>query len=520
MIPTLRIPSPAAPVVLLSIALAIGCGGDETTKKDAGNIDAGDGQALQCTSWLGTPNGESSPTEVAGAPNDGAVSTTFDPEGTKLDDKLFDLGVQSGEMKPESVVLWTHVSEEADLLLRVWRDDPAAGKVALVYDAAVMATAAGIVQVPVEGLAPATVYHYAFFEGTAEAIGSRSRIGRVRTAPMADTELKLRLGATTCVGSSSETDREKLLPFPALAAMGGEDLDFVVHMGDVSYNDGAETLADFRAAWARTLGVEGYKTLLGSTGMYATWDDHEVRDNCTDDGVPESVFKAARQTWDEFLPTTRKAEDPIWGSYTWGKTVEVIVMDLRTERDPDTMDTADATFVSQEQLDFVKKRLQETDAHFKLIMSSVNMTNLGPEGGWDTPLSLHDRWEGYGAQRTELLDHIVDNGIRNVWFLAGDIHMGFVGRIEPEDHEYGHMWEITVGPGASSANPLGALVVAELSAIEEFFPCRQFAFGHGYQEVETYLELDPGADTIRVTFKRTDTGDVLFDEIMRQEEPR
>jgi phosphodiesterase/alkaline phosphatase D-like protein len=272
--------------------------------------------------------------------------------------------------------------------------------------------------------------------------------------------------------------------------------------------------------WGFTLNVQGYRDLLSSTGMYFTLDDHEVVDSDTFD--PEMLdgakLSAALDTMVQNLAIERGPGGETWGSHQWGQTVEVIVTDLRTERRPSTRETADPIFVSPEQLAFVKDRLMNTTAHFKLVFSSVNMANLPTEPGWDIPFAYADRWEGYGAQREELLDFIVDNGIDDVYFIAGDIHVGFVGRLEPEGTSpYARMWEITVGPGASGDNPLGSLLEAGVLGINDVFPCNQFVFGHGRRQVATTLELDPLADTLRVRFVDGVTEEVLFDEVLQQE---
>ncbi len=40
-----------------------------------------------------------------------------------------------------------------------------------------------------------------------------------------------------------------------------------------------------------------------------------------------------------------------------------------------------------------------------------------------------DSWQGYPAQRTELLNHIQGAGVRDVVFLTGDIHTFFAGSV-------------------------------------------------------------------------------------------
>lgn len=482
--------------------------------------DAGDeGGAPMCTAIRNEPAGASSPADTDASPEDDAVQTLFLPDSV-LESEAFVLGVQSGSVTPTSAVLWVKATPETEPTVRVWRESETVGNVLLAFEAVATVGEGDTVRIEATDLAPNTIYQYAFFTKSGEDFTGRSSIGRFRTAPAPGDLVSLRIGTTTCVGADDEADYARLVPFAALSLMGEERPDVILHLGDETYNDGAVTVAQYRESWSRTLGEQGYRDLLSSSSMYGTWDDHEVEDNWNDPakGVTEERVANARQVYDEYSATLRASDDPIWASYQWGDTAEFIVLDARSERVWDSQGTPDAQFISDEQLAFFKDRLQNSTAHFKIVLTSVNMTNLPTEPGWDIPVGFTDRWEGYGAQREEVLDFIVDNNIDNVWFLAGDIHMGFVGRLEPEGHPYSRMWEITVGPGASGVNPIAAGVELGLIDQEVAFPCNQFVFGHGRTQVATFLELDPGADTVHVKFVDALTDEVLFDEVMRQDE--
>jgi phosphodiesterase/alkaline phosphatase D-like protein len=46
-----------------------------------------------------------------------------------------------------------------------------------------------------------------------------------------------------------------------------------------------------------------------------------------------------------------------------------------------------------------------------------------------------DQWDGYAAERRELLEHVRAAGIRDVAFLTGDIHTFFAGRVTPDGRQ-------------------------------------------------------------------------------------
>ncbi len=68
-------------------------------------------------------------------------------------------------------------------------------------------------------------------------------------------------------------------------------------------------------------------------------------------------------------------------------------------------------------------------------------------------MSAQDRFEGYAAERAELLQFVVDNEIANVVFVAADIHGTLVNNITyslgPETSQIPtQAFEVTVGPVA------------------------------------------------------------------------
>jgi phosphodiesterase/alkaline phosphatase D-like protein len=72
------------------------------------------------------------------------------------------------------------------------------------------------------------------------------------------------------------------------------------------------------------------------------------------------------------------------------------------------------TYLGATQLAWLKDGLTNSTATFKFIMNGPLITQL--------LFVPYDRWEGYAAERTDLLDHIENGAIDNVIFLSTDIH--------------------------------------------------------------------------------------------------
>ncbi len=430
---------------------------------------------------------------------DHATPTDFSPDALPENGGLFPMGVQAGAMRQDGALLWTFVEGAAAVRLRVWRDTDEVGTVALAKDVDVSPDAAGYLKVPVDGLAPATWYRYGFFH---PSLSQRSLLGRFRTAFPDDWREPITLGGSACTNF-------RMQPYRALRYMARQPLDAFVHLGDISYNDSASVLADFRRLWRRTLTDAGYRELLSSTGWYATWDDHEIANDLNPETADPLRIATGKQAFFESLPVEKGEQGQLWRSYRWGGTAELFLLDCRTERRPSTIGTAEATYVSRAQLEWLKGALEQSSAHFKIVLNSVPIT-LMPPPLWG---NQNDRWQGYAAQRDELLSFIVEREVRNVWFLSGDFHMGLVMRVEKEGPR-NRLWEIACGPGGNGNNPL-ALVWDSPQNREVAFPKAQFEYASG-QVAATLLTFDPKDDSVRVRFVDPDTESVRYDAVLRE----
>ncbi|MCB9507155.1 MAG: alkaline phosphatase D family protein [Myxococcales bacterium] len=457
----------------------------DATGEDTSGADVVDTDGVDDTA----PDGDAGEIDASDSTADDTSPLPFDPATVAEDARMFPLGVQSGAARDTSALIWSLITDSFDKRLIVWADGGA-----IAVDRRVTPGSTGYTHVPIDGLAAGTWYSYAFFDGPSDAPTARSPIGRFRSALAPGSLEPITIGSTTCTKRDTQ-------PWEALEVTAGLGIDLVVHVGDMSYNDGAVTLDEYRSEWRATLADPGYLALYQAASLIATWDDHEVADNWDPETLNAAQVRTARAAWNETLAIEGSTADPIWRSYQWGDTVEFFVLDCRSERLPSTRRGDDAQYISPAQLDWLQRGLLDSTAHFKVVLSSVPITNM--PFLWD--VAQEDRWEGYAAQRTRLLEFITGNAIPNVWFLGGDFHIGFVGRVEP-DGPASSMWEIAVGPGGNGPNPLS------LTLTGDQFPFHTPDFG---REFATTLVFDPARDAVRVRFYDTE-GAVLFDRWLEQ----
>jgi alkaline phosphatase D len=454
--------------IVIAAALAPACGGTTPEASDGGSVgplDAGSGADAGVSVDAAPPVDAGPPVEPLD-PSPLAVSTKFP------------ISLTSGDPGPDRIALASLWQGQGDLELRVWKDDGSVAGVAVVAQPVVLGEG-GYIGVEVGGLEPATTYRWAFVEREAGVAKARSPIAVFRTAPAAGASPKLRFAAVSC--TSNRLDKTSL---ERAAAEGPYDAFLL--LGDTTYNDGAKTLTEFRTKWRESLASRGWTSMRLQTAVIATWDDHEIDNDFNPESVDTQVFANAKQALFEHVPMRRTAASRIWRKVPFGKTADVFVLDTRGERKPSTRGSANPIYISREQMDWLKAELKASTARFKLLMNSVPISDF--PGLFDTASS--DRWEGYAAQRTEILSFIEAERIGGVLWVAGDFHLASVGRVSPAGVGSAQT-EILVGPGAQVANPLVLSVRPP-----------QFDWSSGSSNV-TQLDLDPQAGTIRCVWRGT-----------------
>lgn len=424
---------------------------------------------------------------------DGARALELNPIAISENDDLFSLGVAAGEPSSTGAVFSTFAGDGQPKTLRVWREE---GGARLLAHESQVTPVDGYLKAAVSGLAAQTSYRYAFFDADD---ASRSAIGTVTTAFGAGCRRAVTVAATTCTSA-------RFAPYEALEVMAKHDFDLLCHLGDMSYNDGAVTLEQYREKWRATMRDPGYRALLPKAGMLITWDDHEFDNNVDAQTFDPDRLEAAKQAFYETLPVVRQDEDRLWRSHRWGDTVEFFLLDSRLERKRETAPTDDAIYLSKEQFAWLKKGLTASTAHFKVVLNSVPITDM--PAFW---VGEGDRWEGYASQRAELVSLVAE--LSNVWFISGDFHVGAVTRVEREGPAR-KVWEILAGPGAN-INPLTwAYEHGSEEERENIAGADQFKYFSG-AFAATLLTFDAEKDAVRIQFIGTDDN-TLFDQWVSQ----
>ncbi|AGY57292.1 alkaline phosphatase D family protein [Gloeobacter kilaueensis] len=254
----------------------------------------------------------------------------------------------------------------------------------------------------------------------------------------------------------------------------------------------ATTLDEYRQKYRLYLSDANYREVRRQFCWIHLWDDHEVFNNYAGTELTSASDEARQaagyQAFLEYLPvepvsplaigSDGKASVQLYRKLSFGSLADLFVLDERQYRDgvvcksdlftppcPELDDPA-RTMLGTSQKTWLKDNLAASAARWKVILNEVmamrfaaiDISLFGPTGQapryFDRALPIKnprlyqganqdlinsltlyinlDAWDGYPAERQELLQFIGDRQIKNVVFWTGDIHNCYAGLLKPD----------------------------------------------------------------------------------------
>lgn len=385
---------------------------------------------------------------------------TFNPEWAP-----FYHGVASGDPLADRVIIWTRITPEnidGSFVEVKWRIATDVGLENIVKTGIFNTDASRdyTVKIDVTGLQANTTYYYEF-----EAYGKKSLIGRTKTTPTGNQSQHLKFAVVSC----SNYQAGFFNVYQRIAER--NDLDAVIHLGDYIYEYGDRGYGDSTIATLRPLepateilSLEDYRTRYSTYRLdtslvrihqqhpfITVWDDHESANDSYKDGAEnhdenegnwETRKSVAKQAYFEWLPIRDNDERSVYRKISYGNLMDLIMLDTRLEgrevqlqsvTDPELNDP-DRTILGTTQKQWLLDQLSNSSARWKVIGQQVMFSELNV--GWaalaDTSFSYEalestflDIWDGYPAERTQLINFIKQSNIDNVVILTGDVHSAF-----------------------------------------------------------------------------------------------
>lgn len=267
-------------------------------------------------------------------------------------------------------------------------------------------------QLELNGLAPDTTYYLnVLVDGTEQA---NAPLAKFKTFPPDGTA-----EAFTWVMLTDFSQKAS----PAFAHAARENPAFVIIGGDFDHSN-PNTL-DAKRQMFRDLydpkGVRGdfVTKILRQFAVAHMWDDHDLGVNNADRTYANKAL--ALQVLQEYFPVYPVTAFGDWQRFTYGN-ADFFMLDERSQRDPDLMpDGPGKSMLDGEhlgdkgQLAWLKDGLKSSKAQWKFILSPVPFNRNLPK---------RDSWSAFLGERTQLVDFIHGENIRNVIFISGDIHAG------------------------------------------------------------------------------------------------
>ncbi len=388
------------------------------------------------------------------------------------------------------------------------------------------------VKVDVTGLNANTDYFYRATDAT-----GATATGKFSTAAPLNQQTGLKFGV-------SGDWRGELAPYPAISNADDAKLKFFVTLGDTIYADVASpgvknpngteksqstTLEDYRAkqseVYTSRYGQNTLADLRASTSILSTIDDHEVtndfaggQDLAKSTAAQQALYGAKTglindsplfenglQAFQEYNPIrdltyntpndgVTNGERKLYRYNTFGSDAANFVLDARSFRDTELADVTNLadpaqvanflaasfdpkrTMLGKQQLEDLKRDLlqsQKDGITWKFIEIPEPIQNIGV-------LAAADRFEGYAAERTEILKFINENKISNVVFISADIHGTLVNNLTyqnaPGQAQIAtSAFEITTGSVGYSA-PFGPTVAQFGAALGIITPAQKATY--------------------------------------------
>ena len=454
----------------------------------------------------------------------------------------FASGVAAGSPGQRGITLWTRVDHagvrSGSLEVEVARDAEFR-QVVVRRRALSHASSDHTVNVRISGLEPGEQYHYRFFTR-----GASSAVGRFRTLRPPDSREPVRIAFWSC-------QSYKAGYYGAHADIAAQDVDFVVGLGDYIYeatgdtgprtdtigpDDSAQTLAEYRRKYRLYKSDPNLQAMHAAHSYFGIWDDHEVessyygRTGGNLQGRRRRVpFSRRRETgyraFFDYRPVPRHgARRPkIYRTIRPGRSCELILYDLHRYASPIAcpgIPTAgpipleacaerhdpSRSLLGLTQKAWVKSRLRRSEATWKLLGNSMMM--MGFYYAPDRPFNL-SQWDGWAAERAELMRYLLDHGIENVVAFTGDIHTFFAGYVTTTGASDGER-AATEFIGSSISSPgipenlgksVGASDPALYAAITQNVQTLNPHITYNEQKHRGYSLVEARPDELRVDFR-------------------
>ncbi|WP_199442370.1 alkaline phosphatase D family protein [Umezawaea beigongshangensis] len=396
-------------------------------------------------------------------------------------------GVQSGDVSTDGALVWTRADRPSRMVVEV-SEDPSFRRSRRVRGPLLTPETGGTGKVRVRSLRPGGQFHYRV---VAEDLDGRTRseavTGTFRTAPVGREDVRFTWsGDVAGQGWGSNPD---LGGMPIFRAMAERNPDFFVHSGDTVYADGpltetvtlpdgriwrntvtpeklkvAETLDEYRGQYAYNMADPLYRAFAAQVPSFVQWDDHEVTNNWYPGEILDSpaytekrvdvLAERAFRAFHEWQPIdrARAVDGRVYRSFSWGRHVDVFVVDMRTYKDANTAPRDGRGHVlGERQARWLVDSLARSTATWKIVAADLPVGLTVPDGAGVEGVAngLPGVPGGREHELAGVLRDLARRRVRNVVWLTADVHYTAAHHYSPDRAAVGDFdpfWEFVSGP--------------------------------------------------------------------------
>jgi alkaline phosphatase D len=406
-------------------------------------------------------------------------------------------GVASGDVTRGRALIWSRSDRPARMIVEYSLDE-SFRKTRRIIGPAATETTDYTARINLNGLPDGQqiFYRVSFQDLNNVNVFSEPVDGTFRTVPKAGDDIKFVWGGDTVgQGWGINPDFGGIKIFETMRQL---QPHFFIHSGDIIYADNpiqsevqlpdgtiwrnitteakskvAETLDEFRGNYIYNLMDDNLRRFNAEVPTIAQWDDHETTNNwypnetLTDEGT-DARYKVksvallsarARQALLEYMPIRINSRDSeqIYRSFNYGPALDVFMLDERSYRGDNSENkqpepSADTAFLSNQQVNWLKKNLLRSRSTWKVIASDMPIGLIVTDG--PTAFEALANAEngpplGRELEIADLLKFIKDNDIRNVVWITADVHYCASHYYDPNQaqfQDFHPFWEFVSGP--------------------------------------------------------------------------
>ena len=414
------------------------------------------------------------------------------------------LGLQSGDVRANSAIVWARASREARMLVE-WSTTSHFANPTTVRGPDLLPDTDGTGRIDLQGLpAGQDIFYRVLLDDLTNAnTRAPAAFGHLRT-PLASKGVATRPFRMVWSGDTVGQG------FGINEAIGGMRIydemrktnpDVFLHSGDTIYADGpitesvtlpdgtlwknivtpevakvAETLNEYRGRYRYNLLDKNVQALGSQVAQIWQWDDHEVTNNYSDS---KSVMNDARYTeknvqllqargrraffeYAPLHPHGAAEQQRLYRVLSQGPLADIFVIDMRSYRGPNsanlqTTESAETDFIGRPQMDWLLQGLKQSTATWKIIAADMPIGLFVPDGKdaegrnqWEAIANgEHGMPKGRELEMARLLKGIKDAKIKNVVWLTADVHYTAAHHYSPERaqfKDFDPFWEFVSGP--------------------------------------------------------------------------